>query len=82
MQRRSTILEKVVFANRNTFLASEAGEDVANQKLALAIHRQLPTLFYETKSLFGFGFSRVEIVKNKLFVELAGVFEAVFRLNY
>ena len=34
------------------------------------------------KTLFGIKFDKVSIVKNKLFVELYGLFEAVFRLDF
>ena len=34
------------------------------------------------KTLFGIKFDKVSIVKKKLFVELKGVFEAVFRLDF
>ena len=55
---------------------------VANKKLELSILRQLPSLFYQNRTLFGIKFDRVAIVQNKLIIELANMFEAVFVLNF
>ena len=46
------------------------------------MHRQLPGLFYQTQSLFGIKFKKVEVNQNKLIIELAHMFEAVFILNF
>merc|ERR1719469_929014 len=79
IQRRSAILERVVFSTRNTFLGGN--DDSAPKKFQLAIRRQLPSDFLEMKTLFGIRFDRVTIEKNKLIIELAGLFEAVFSLD-
>ena len=70
-----------MFARKNNFLKADR-VSVAHQKLELNVHRQLPSLFYQTRTLFGIKFDKVEVKQNKLIVELSSMFEAVLILNF
>ena len=73
-----------MFGRKNTFLGeeSEVLATAANKKVELLILRQLPSLFLKTKTLYGIKFDRVEVKQDKLIIELAGIFEAVFLIDF
>ena len=57
-------MEKIVFARKNNFLKADR-VSVAHQKLELNVHRQLPSLYYQTRTLFGIKFDKVEKISNE-----------------
>ena len=82
LARHNQILQSVLFEPRNNPLFSEKGNKCADERLQCLLHQQLPTFIGGKQGLFGLTFDKVSIEKDKLIVNVNGMFESIWRLDF